>query len=210
MATTDIFEHFEELPDPRMDRQKRHSLMDILFIAICSVICGATSFVDMYDFGCAKEEWFRKHLELANGIPSHDTFRRVFSIIDADAFRHCFMNWTKTMSKATNGDTIAFDGKTLRRSFDTATGLSAIHVVNAWSSENDFCVGQMKVDGKSKADNGDACSDAADGDQGRCGHRRCDELPERDRSTDHRAGRRLCLGRKEQPAVSARGCEIVL
>ena len=149
MASVDIFEHFEELPDPRMDRQKRHALMDILFISICAVVCGATSFVDMYDFGCAKEGWFRRHLELPNGIPSHDTFRRVFSIIDADHFRRCFMNWTRAMSEATNGDIIAFDGKTLRRSFDTATGLSAIHVVNAWSSENDFCVGQMKVDGKS-------------------------------------------------------------
>lgn len=149
MASADIFEHFEELADPRMDRQKRHSLMDILFIAMCAVVCGATSFVDMYDFGCAKEEWLRKHLELANGIPSHDTFRRVFSIIDADAFRRCFVSWTKAMSEATNGDIIAFDGKTLRRSFDTATGLSAIHVVNAWSCENHLCIGQMKVDGKS-------------------------------------------------------------
>ena len=103
----------------------------------------------MYDFGCAKQEWFRRRLDLPNGIPSQDTFRRVFSVIDPEAFRRCFMNWTKAMSEATNGDIIAFDGKTLRRSFDTATGLSAIHVVNAWSSENDFCVGQMKVDGKS-------------------------------------------------------------
>lgn len=149
LAKANIFEHFEELPDPRMDRQKRHSLMDILFISVCAVICGGTSFVDMYDFGVAKEEWFREHLELPNGIPSHDTFRRVFSIIDADAFRRCFMNWTQAMSEVTGGDVIAFDGKTLRRSFDTATGLSAIHVINAWSSENDLCIGQLKVDGKS-------------------------------------------------------------
>jgi len=149
LTATDIFEHFEELPDPRIDRQKRHNLMDILFIAICAAICGATSFVDMYDFGCAKEEWLRKHLELPNGIPSHDTFRRVLSLINADAFRECFMNWTKALSKVTSGDIIAFDGKTLRRSFDTASGLSAIHVMNAWSTENDLCLGQMKVDGKS-------------------------------------------------------------
>jgi predicted transposase YbfD/YdcC len=149
LASTDIFEHFEELPDPRMDRQKRHCLMDILFVAICAVICGATSFVDMHDFGCAKEGWLRKHLELPNGIPSHDTFRRVFSLIDADSFRRCFMNWTRAMSEATGGDIIAFDGKTLRRSFDNATGMGAIHVVNAWSCENDFCIGQMKVDCKS-------------------------------------------------------------
>ena len=149
MASTDIFEHFEEMEDPRMDRQKRHALMDIIFIAVCAVICGGTSFVDMYDFGCAKKEWLIEHLELRNGIPSHDTFRRVFSLINADVFRSCFMSWTQAMSEATGGDVIAFDGKTLRRSFDTATGLSAIHVVNAWSCENDLCLGQMKVDSKS-------------------------------------------------------------
>ena len=149
MASTDIFEHFDEMEDPRMDRQKRHSLMDILFISVSAVICGATSFVDMYDFGCAKQEWLEQQLDLPNGIPSHDTFRRVFSLIDPEAFRRCFMSWTEALREATGGDIIAFDGKTLRRSFDTATGLSAIHVINAWSCENDFCIGQMKVDGKS-------------------------------------------------------------
>jgi predicted transposase YbfD/YdcC len=149
LASTDIFEHFDEMEDPRMDRQKRHSLMDVLFIAVCAVICGGTSFVDMYDFGCAKQEWLEQQLELPNGIPSHDTFRRVFALINPEAFRKCFMSWTQALSNATGGDIIAFDGKTLRRSFDTGTGLSAIHVVNAWSCENDFCVGQMKVDGKS-------------------------------------------------------------
>lgn len=149
MASADIFEHFDEMEDPRMDRQKRHSLMDIVFIALCAVICGAMSFVDMYDFGCAKEEWLRKHLELPNGIPSHDTFRRVFSLINPDVFRSCFMSWTRALSEATGGDIIAFDGKTLRRSFDTATGVSAVHVINAWSCENDLCLGQMKVDSKS-------------------------------------------------------------
>jgi predicted transposase YbfD/YdcC len=131
LASTDVFEHFEELEDPRLDRQKRHSLVDILFISICAVVCGATSFVDMYDFGCAKQEWLREHLELENGIPSHDTFRRLFSLIDPECFRWCFMSWTQSMSEATGGDIIAFDGKTLRRSFDTATGLSAIHVMPA-------------------------------------------------------------------------------
>lgn len=149
MAATDIFEHFDEMEDPRVDRQKRHSLMDIVFISVCAVICGATSFVDMYDFGCSKKEWLEEHLELPNGIPSHDTFRRVYSLINPDVFRACFMSWTEALSNATGGDIIAFDGKTLRHSFDTATGLSAIHVMNAWSCENDLCVGQLKVDGKS-------------------------------------------------------------
>jgi len=149
LASTSFVEHFGKLPDPRMDRQKRHSLMDILFISVSAVICGATSFVDMEDFGCAKFDWFAERLELENGVPSHDTFRRVFSLINSDEFRACFMAWTKAISKEVSGDIIAFDGKTLRRSFDTATGLSAVHVLNAWSNANDFCVGQMKVDGKS-------------------------------------------------------------
>lgn len=149
MHSTSFLEHFGELPDPRVDRQKRHLLMDILFISVCAVICGATSFVDMEDFGFAKLEWFRERLELPNGIPSHDTFRRVFSLIDPEGFRACFMAWTQAISRAVNGDIIALDGKTLRRSFGSTTGLDAIHVLNAWSSANDFCVGQMKVDGKS-------------------------------------------------------------
>lgn len=149
MASTSFLDHFSELPDPRLDRQKYHSLSDILFIAVCAVICGATSFVDMEDFGNAKIDWFRERLDLTNGIPSHDTFGRVFSLIDSEAFRACFIDWTQAISKAVGGDIIAFDGKTLRRSFDTATGMSAIHVMNAWSNANDFCVGQMKVDGKS-------------------------------------------------------------
>jgi len=123
--------------------------MDILYISVCAVVCGATSFVDIADFGRAKKDWFKERLELKCGIPSHDTFGRVFSLIDPEAFRACFVDWTHAMSVAVGGDVIAFDGKTLRHSFDTATGLSAIHVMNAWSSANDFCLGQMKVDGKS-------------------------------------------------------------
>ena len=149
LRSTSFLDHFEELPDPRMDRQKRHSLMDILFIAISAVICGATSFVDMEDLGKAKLDWFSERCELKSGIPSHDTIRRVFSLIDPEQFRACFMAWTQAISLSVCGDIIAFDGKTLRRSFDSATGLSAIHVLNAWSNANDFCVGQMKVDSKS-------------------------------------------------------------
>ena len=148
-TNTNIFEHFEELSDPRMDRRKRHSLMDILFISICAAICGGTSFVDIHDFGCAKEDWFREHLDLENGIPSHDTFRRVLSLINPDDFARCFTSWTSAISKAVNKDIIAFDGKTLRHSFNNSTGMGAVHVMNAWSCENNFCLGQMKVDGKS-------------------------------------------------------------
>jgi len=149
LHSTSSVEHFEGLPDPPMERQKRHLLMDILFISVCSVICGATSFVDMEDFGCAKFDWLAERLKLESGIPSHDTFRRVFSLINPEQFRICFMAWTKAISKAVDGDIIAFDGKTLRSTFNTTTGLSAIQVLNAWSNANDLYVGQMKVDGKS-------------------------------------------------------------
>ncbi len=149
MDSMSFADFFSDLPDPRLDRQKRHSLMDILFIAVCAVICGATSFVDMADFGRAKVDWLKERLDLEYGVPSHDTFNRVFSLIDPEAFNGCFIDWTQAINEAVGGDMIAFDGKTLRHSFDTATGLSAIHVMNAWSSANDFCLGQMKVDGKS-------------------------------------------------------------
>jgi predicted transposase YbfD/YdcC len=146
---TNIFDdYFGELDDPRLDRKKQHSLMDILFISLCAVVCGAKSFVDMADFGRAKIEWFNERLRLENGIPSHDTFRRVYSLIDPEQFQECFISWTGAISKEVH-DVIAFDGKSLRHSFDSSTGMSAIHVMNAWSSANDLCLGQMKVDGKS-------------------------------------------------------------
>lgn len=132
-----------------MERHKLYSLESVLFIAVCAVIYGATSFVDMEDFGNAKLDWFSERLDIPNRIPSHDTFQRVFSIIDPEEFEKCFISWTETIRDDVDGDIIAFVGKTLRRSFDNSTGLGAIHVLNAWSSANDFCVGQMKVDGKS-------------------------------------------------------------
>ena len=149
MASTGFVDHFNDLPDPRMERHKLHSLESVLFISVCAVICGATSFVDMEDFGNAKLDWFSERLDMPNGVPSHDTFQRVFSLIDPVEFEKCFINWTEAIRKAVDGDIIAFDGKTLRSSFDNSTGVGAIHVLNAWSSANDFCMGQMKVDGKS-------------------------------------------------------------
>ena len=149
MASASFVDHFEDLPDPRMERHKLHSLESVLFISVCAVICGATSFVDMEDFGNAKLDWFSERLDMPNGVPSHDTFQRVFSLINPVQFEKCFIGWTEAIREAAHGDIIAFDGKTLRRSFDNATGMGAIHVLNAWSSANDFCIGQMKVDGKS-------------------------------------------------------------
>lgn len=146
---TDFYVHFAMLSDPRVARTKKHLLSEILFIAICTVACDGEGFTDMEVFGRAKEEWLRKYLELPGGIPSHDTFGRVFSIIDPEAFTECFVNWTQAIHVATTGEVVALDGKTVRHSFDAATGKSALHLVSAWASKNGLALGQVKVDDKS-------------------------------------------------------------
>lgn len=138
--------HFSVLPDPRIDRAKRHNLIDILFIAVCTIICGGEGFTDMEVFGKAKEDWLRKYLELPHGIPSHDTFRRVFAIIEPESFAECFTNWSKTLHKATNGEVIALDGKTIRHSFDTYSDKPALHMVSVWAAENGVALGHLKVE----------------------------------------------------------------
>jgi predicted transposase YbfD/YdcC len=145
----DFFLHFSVLPDPRTDRTKKHLLIDILFIAICTIICGGEGFTDMESFGEAKEDWLRKYLELPYGIPSHDTFRRLFSILDCEAFSECFSQWSRALHEATNGEVIALDGKSIRHSFDSFSGQGALHMVSAWASENGLALGQVKVDEKS-------------------------------------------------------------
>lgn len=144
-----IGEHFNDLEDPRMERSKHHQLLDIIAIAICGVICGADSWVDLELFGRSKEEWLKRFLSLPNGIPSHDTFGRVFALLDPAKFAQCFTSWVKAVSQLTQGQVIAIDGKALRRSHDRANGKSAIHMVSAWASANHLVLGQLKVDDKS-------------------------------------------------------------
>jgi predicted transposase YbfD/YdcC len=140
--------HFSKLEDPRIDRQKLHQLMDIIVIAICGVICGAETWVEIANFGQARQEWFKKFLELANGIPSHDTFGRVFRLLSAEAFEACFFDWVKAVNQVTSGQVIAIDGKELRHSMDGQLGKKAIHLVSAWASENRLILTQRKVDSK--------------------------------------------------------------
>ncbi len=144
-------EPFASLPDPRIDRTKRHGLLDILVIALCAVICGAQGWEDIEEFGRAKETWLRQRLGLAlpNGIPSHDTFRRVFARLDPEAFGRAFLAWTHQLRVKRKGEVIALDGKTLRHSFDTAAGQAPLHLVSAWASENRLVLGQIKVADKS-------------------------------------------------------------
>lgn len=144
-----IAEHFSEMEDPRLERSIQHKLIDIITIAICAVICGADTWVDIETYGLAKEEWFKQFLELANGIPSHDTFARVFARLDSEQFQQSFLSWIKSISNVTQGEVIAIDGKTLRHSYDNAQAKSAISMVSAWATTNRLVLGQVKVDEKS-------------------------------------------------------------
>jgi predicted transposase YbfD/YdcC len=144
-----IKQHFGDLTDPRIDRTKRHELLSILVIAICAVIAGADNWEDVEEFGKARIEWFQTFLELPNGIPSHDTFTRVFARLDPEQFQTCFLRWMKAVSEVIGGQVIAMDGKVLRRSHDKGIGKTAIDMVSAWASANRLVLGQVKVDEKS-------------------------------------------------------------
>lgn len=144
-----FIDHFAGLEDPRIERQRRHKLFDILVIAVCAVLCGAESFPAIEDFGHARYEWLKQFLELPGGIPSHDTFNRVFRLLDPVQFQTCFLSWMRAVAEATQREVVAVDGKTLRRSFDRATAKSAIHMVSAWATENGVVLGQRTVAAKS-------------------------------------------------------------
>lgn len=144
-----IEEHFGSIRDPRIERRKLHKLVDILVIAICAAICGADTWEDVEVFGTAKQEWFEGFLELPHGIPSHDTFNRVFNRLDPGQFQSCFMSWISAASEIISGQVIAIDGKVLRRSHDHGVGKAAIDMVSAWATANHLVLGQVKVDEKS-------------------------------------------------------------
>jgi predicted transposase YbfD/YdcC len=141
--------HFANLPDPRVERTRLHALTAILVIGICATICGADDFVAIEAWGRAQEAWLKERLALPNGIPSHDTFDRLFRRLDPEAFSRCFVAWVQAVREATCGEVVAIDGKTLRHSFDRASGKTAIHMVSAWATQNRLVLGQVKVDDKS-------------------------------------------------------------
>ena len=143
--TLDFISYFAELADPRQQDRCDHKLIDILFIAICAVICGADGFTDMEEFGLAKETWLRQFLELPNGIPSHDTFGRVLARLNPSAFQQCFLDWLRAVANLTDQEIVPIDGKTLRRSHDKANGQRAIELVSAWTRANRLMLGQIKV-----------------------------------------------------------------
>ena len=145
----DLLSYFEDLPDPRVVGRCDHKLLDIVAMTICAVISGLDEWEDIVDYAKLKEDWFRQFLELPKGIPSHDTFGRVFSLLDPVAFEQRFADWTRAAFAKTDGDVIAIDGKTLCGSADRAGNKAAIHMVSAWSHENGVVLGQMKTDDKS-------------------------------------------------------------
>jgi predicted transposase YbfD/YdcC len=137
--------HFGSLPDPRVVGRCAHKLLDIIIIAICAVLCGAETWEEVEVFGEAKQEWLKQYLELPNGIPSHDTFRRVFSLLDARAFQERFMSWVETTFGVKREQVIAVDGKSVRGSRDEANGKGCLHLVSAWATASGLVMGQRKV-----------------------------------------------------------------
>lgn len=137
------------LQDPRVERTRKHSFEAVLVIAVCGFICGVDSWVELEEFGEEKREWFETFLDLPNGIPSHDTFGRIFAALDPEQFSRCFITWSEAVREVTSGEIVSIDGKTLRRSFDRASSKAAIHMVSAWASKNSLVLGQVKTEEKS-------------------------------------------------------------
>ena len=145
-----IVEHFQTLEDPRIERTKKHNLLDILVIALCTLLTGGEGFQDMALFGQSKQAWLQTFLALPHGIPSHDTFGRVFARLNPQRFQECFLSWTRAVAQFTEGTLISLDSKTVKASFDRATTTSPLHMVSAWCSEQGGLVlGQRKTDTKS-------------------------------------------------------------
>jgi predicted transposase YbfD/YdcC len=140
-----IIDHFGELVDPRLGRNRRHKLIDIVVLTVCAVISGCETWEDIEDYGEFKIDWLRRFVELPNGIPSHDTIRRLFIRLDPEGLQRCFFNWVEAVREQTGGDVVAIDGKTLRRSGEAASGKMPIHMVSAWAAENGIVLGQMKT-----------------------------------------------------------------
>ncbi|QXD15530.1 ISAs1 family transposase [Rhodocaloribacter litoris] len=144
-----LLAYFQDLEDPRWDRFKLHPFNDILFITICAAICGADGWKDIEAFAHAKEDWLRGYLELPHGLPSDDTFRRVISRINPEAFETCFRHWVASVVEGTTGELICIDGKTLRGSYDAQDEKAALCMVSAWASANGLIMAQERVDQKS-------------------------------------------------------------
>jgi predicted transposase YbfD/YdcC len=141
--------HFAKVKDPRINRRRRHHLLDVLFIALCATIGGADDFVAIEIWAKARRTWLAQYLELPNGIPSHDTFNRVFQALDPRQFLDCFRRWVKPLCDSLGVKLVGIDGKTARATLDRKNGKKALHLVSAWASEAHLLLGQVAVDDKS-------------------------------------------------------------
>src|SRR6059058_1708573 len=149
MSIESLVRHLGGVEDPRCSGKVEHRLLDILVIAVCAVIACAESWDDIALYGRSKLAWLRTFLELPNGIPSHDTFRRVFMLIDPEAFETCFTAWAASLAAGFEREVVAIDGKTLRRSFDRKHERAPLHMVSAWASAQGLVLGQRCVEDKS-------------------------------------------------------------
>jgi predicted transposase YbfD/YdcC len=142
-------QHFQDLQDPRVERTRKHPLINVVFMAVCGILSGANSFAGIHEFGIDRRSWFARYLDLANGIPSEDTFARVMARLDPAAFEKCLLSWIQTVQEVTKDRVVAIDGKTLRGSYDHERDRAAIHMVSAWATENKLSLGQVVVHEKS-------------------------------------------------------------
>lgn len=148
LSSTRIGNYFADLTDPRR-RKVTYPLINIVVITVCAVICGADDFVAIAKFGRTKRDWFARLLDLKTGIPSHDRFNAILAAIKPAEFEKCLLSWITALHEITDGQVVAIDGKTLRRSFDKASGKSPIHMISAWATANHIGLGQVVTDQKS-------------------------------------------------------------
>lgn len=142
-------QHFQDLKDPRVERTRKHPLINVVFMAVCGILSGANSVAGIHEFAIDRRSWFARYLDLTNDVPSEDTFGRVLARLDPAAFEKCLLKWIQAVQELTTDRVIAIDGKTLRGSYDHERGRAAIHMVSAWAAENKLSLGQVVVHEKS-------------------------------------------------------------
>ena len=148
-GSVSLAQHFEDLRDPRVERTRRHPLINVVFMAVCGVLSGANSIAGIHEFAVDHRRWLSRYLDLSNGIPSEDTLGRVLARLDPGVFEKCLLSWIQTVQELTANRMVAIDGKTLRGSYDREGGRAAIHMVSAWAGENKLSLGQVVVAEKS-------------------------------------------------------------
>lgn len=144
-SSASFLRHFQELQDPRVERTRKHPLINIVFIAVCGVLSGANSIAGIHEFALDRRRWLARYLDLASGVPSEDTLGRVLARLDPGAFEKCLLSWTQAVQEVTTHRFVAIDGKTLRGSSDHERGRAAIHMVSAWATANKLSLGQVVV-----------------------------------------------------------------